>query len=327
MDSQLTHVPLNLGSHRAGHAQRSGPLTVVPLLGDGAGDDFVPPLTGLKLSRVAGYGKVEMECLRGRADKGVGIVPLHIGYIQDGAQNHALCRSGLLAAGQKRMFEDACCVQQTQGGYLEGKEQWFFILPLSLRGAALAMRGQVNYGKLWTEIGGLNAKLGKSSRGHLDEVIVRERPWLNQYNGRFERVPDQIGALFFIDGKLAGIELAPNPVYFAEVWPALVSFCYGVEAMYRERARTTDDAVAPYTATDLPALRAEVAARRAALDAEVAGWLAAVPAKKLVKKEEERLLDLKLFTTSNDHFAGQIVEQGGTTVYASIAAQPAWLSA
>lgn len=133
MDTALESVPLNFGARRVGTPQRSGPLTVLPLVGEAVdGDRFVPPLTGMKLSRVAGYGKVEMECLR-RADDHIGIVPLHIGYIQDGAQNHALCRYGLLAGGQKRMFEDACCVQQAQGGYLEGREQWFFILPLALR--------------------------------------------------------------------------------------------------------------------------------------------------------------------------------------------------
>ena len=325
MDPSLARIPVNLGNQRVGPVQRAGALTVVPLLGDGVGDRFVPPLTGLKLSRVAGYGKVEMECLQGKSG-GIGIVPLHIGYIQDGAQNHALCRSGLLAAGQKRMFEDACCVQQTQGGYLEGREQWFFILPLALRHAALELRGTVNYGKLWTDIGRLNAACGKSSRGHLDEVICRERPWLTQYHSRFERLTGQVGALFFFGGKLAGVEVAPNAAYFAEVWPALVAFCYGVEAMRRERGNGASEP-AWYGGSDLGALRAAVVARRNATEAEVAHWLDAVPSKKLKQVEEERLLDLRLYTSSNEHFSGQIVDQGGSTVYASLAARPEWLAA
>jgi hypothetical protein len=320
-----TLAPLNLGAYRAASIQRSGPLTVVPLLGDSAGDQFVPPLTGMKLARVAGYGKVEMECLR-RSDDSIGIVPLHIGYIQDGAQNHALCRSGLLAGGQKRMFEDACCVQQAQGGYLEGREQWFFILPLALRDAALGMRGTVGFGKLWPDIAKLNEQFGKTSRGHLDEIVCRERPWLNQYNSRFERLTDQIGALFVMDGKLVGIELAPNPMYFAEVWPALVSFCYGAEAMRRERDGKREPEPA-YTATDLVSLRAQVQQRRTEADAEVRRALAEIPRATLELVEEERLLDLKLSTAQNDQFAGQVVSRGGSTVYASIAARRAWLAA
>src|SRR5262249_15492700 len=173
-------------------------------------------------------------------------------------QNHALCRSGLFAGGQKRMFEDACCVQQTQGGYLEGREQWFFILPLALRDAALQLRGTVSYGKLWPAIGKLNELHGKNSRGHLDEIVVRERAYLTQYNGRFERVADQVGALFLLDGKLVGIELAPNPTYFAEVWPALVCFCYGVAAMHRERDATAAPDEPAFTARDLASLRDQV---------------------------------------------------------------------
>src|SRR5689334_1640209 len=170
MDPAIERIPVNLAGRRFGPVQQSGPLAVVPILGDDGDARFVPPLTGMKLSRVTGYGKVEMECRPGNTD-GIGIVPLHIGYIQDGAQNHALCRSALLAAGQKRMFEDACCVQQSQGGYLEGRDQWFFILPLALRDAALRLRGTSNYGKLWSDIATLNTTMGKSSRGHLEEIV------------------------------------------------------------------------------------------------------------------------------------------------------------
>jgi hypothetical protein len=301
---------------------------MVPLLGDSVGDHFVPPLTGMKLARVAGYGKVEMECFKRADGEGIGIVPLHIGYIQDGAQNHALCRSGLLAGGQKRMFEDACCVQQSQGGYLEGREQWFFVLPLALRHTALGMRGTVSYGKLWPAITKLNEVFGKGSRGHLDEIVCRERAWLTQWNGRLERVPGQIGALFLFDGKLVGVELAPNPAYFAEVWPALVCFCYGVEAMRREVVDgIKPEALPPYTATDLPSLRAQIDQRRDRMTAEVSGQLQAVPRGKLQLEEEERLLDVILSTAQNDQFSGQIVERRGTTVYASIAATPTWLAA
>jgi len=329
MDASLESVPLNLGARRIGQAQRSGPLTVVPLVGDAAeGDRYVPPLTGLKLSRVAGYGKVEMECLkRADAEDIVGIVPLHIGYIQDGAQNHALCRSGLLAGGQKRMFEDACCVQQSQGGYLEGREQWFFILPLALRDTALHMRGTVSYGKLWPAIGKLNEAFGKNTRGHLDEIVCRERTWLNQYNGRFERVADQVGALFFLDGKLAGVELAPSAAYFAEVWPALVSFCYGVAAMLRERAGARAPDEPAFTARDLASLRDQVETRRAEADAAVARSLASIPRQPFKTTEEERLLDHKLYTASNDCFSGQLVKRGDATVYASITAKSSWLAA
>ena len=125
--------------YRFGMPQQSGAMTVLPLFGAPRRGKFVAPLSGLKLSRVDGYGNMEIT---NPSEAGIAIIPLHMGYIQDGAQNHALCRSAFLAPGQKLMFEDACCVQESQGGYLEGREQWFFILPLQLRWSALQLRGK-----------------------------------------------------------------------------------------------------------------------------------------------------------------------------------------
>jgi len=138
MDSpQLVKSTFDLSGYRFGMPQQSGVLTVLPIFGGPERAEFVSPLQGLKLSRVDGYGNMEIA---NTASQGVAIVPLHIRYIQDGAQNHALCRSAFIGAGQKRMFRDACCVQESQGGYLEGRQQWFFILPLHLRTDRAAWR-------------------------------------------------------------------------------------------------------------------------------------------------------------------------------------------
>src|SRR5439155_17948277 len=81
-------LDLQLGPYRLGQPQRSGAMTVVPLFGHDRDGKFVAPLSGLKLSQVKGYGNMELS----NSDKsGVAIVPLHMGYIQDRAQNHALC--------------------------------------------------------------------------------------------------------------------------------------------------------------------------------------------------------------------------------------------
>src|SRR5262245_35802876 len=125
-----------------------------------------------------------------------------MGYIQDKRQNHALCSSGFIGAGQKRMFKDACCVQSGQGGYLEGREQWFFVLPLALREEALSLRGTESYGKLWPAISRLNQRFGLDARGHLEQIISGERGYFTQYASRFELVAGQRGALFFLREKL-----------------------------------------------------------------------------------------------------------------------------
>ncbi|MFC5823918.1 ARPP-1 family domain-containing protein [Nonomuraea insulae] len=269
------------------------------------------PRSGLKLKRVVGYGQVELS---NAASEGVAIVPLHIGYIQDAAQNHALCSSALMGAGQSRRFDDACCVQAAQGGYLEGRDQWFFVLPVELRAAALRLRGRQDYAKLWPDISELNSAYGLPSRGHLEQILSRKRATLTQFQSRLELMPGQLGALFFVGDRFAGLELAPDPVYFGELWMALVCFAYGVAAWHAEPEPAGAE---PYDVASLAELRAELVRDRAARLAEVASWMPA-PVGDVRLVEEERYLDLRLSTLTGDGLAGQVVTEHGRPVYASI---------
>jgi hypothetical protein len=314
-------LKLDLSAQTFGRPQQSGAMTVLPLFGPDANGKFTPPLSGIKLGGVRGYGNIE---LHNPAATGVAIVPLHMGYIQDQAQNHAMCTAAFLGAGQKRLFDDACCVQQAQGGYLESREQWFFVLPLHLREEALQLRGQKNFGKLWPAIGRLNQRLGMEPRGHLEQVICRQRPVLTQCQSRFELLPGQTGALFFLGDRLAGIEIAPSAVYFREVWTPLVCFCYGVAAMELDRQTPARPAL-PFAADSLLELRDKLIASRADRLQRILGWLARTPADRLDRHEAESYLGLKLFTATGKHYVGQYVEDEGRLVYASLTARAAFL--
>ncbi|MEO3868593.1 DUF6569 family protein [Nonomuraea sp. B12E4] len=312
----LMPVPLDLDGldgYRVGPPQRAGALTMVPVWGPSR-PGIVPPRSGLKLRRVVGYGQVE---LHNGAPEGVAIVPLHIGYIQDAAQNHALCSSALVAAGQTRRFDDACCVQAGQGGYLEGRDQWFFVLPVELRGKATRLRGRRDYAKLWPDISELNRAYGLPSRGHLEQILTRKRATLTQFRSRLELMPGQLGALFFVRDRFAGLELAPDPGYFAEMWMALVCFAYGVAAWQAEPQPAEAE---PYEVTSLAGLRAELARDREAWVERVASWLP-VPDGEARMVEEERYLDLRLSTVTAGRLAGQVVTEHDRLVYASVFAE------
>ncbi|HMA36351.1 MAG TPA: hypothetical protein VKY74_17975 [Chloroflexia bacterium] len=315
----------DLAPYRFGLPQCSGAMTVVPIFGVDHPDTFAPPLSGLKLSQVRGYGNME---LANAAGAGVAIVPLHMGYIQDQAQNHALCRSGFIGPGQKRMFDDACCVQAAQGGYLEGREQWFFILPVQLRAQALELRGEKSYSKLWDAIGALNTAFGLPGRGHLEQIVSRSRAVLTQYQSRFELLAGQIGALFFVEDRLAGVEIAPSAAYFQELWMPLVCFCYGAAALQVEQRPGQDPRppAEPFPAHTLPELRAQLAASRQERLAQIETWLTTTPAEAWEGHEEERLLSLRLHTILGRNYAGQFVEDGKGLVYASLFARPEYLT-
>ncbi|WP_432991147.1 ARPP-1 family domain-containing protein [Dactylosporangium sp. CA-233914] len=309
---------VDVSGYRLGAPQRAGALTVVPVFGP-AYPGIVPPRSGLKLGRVVTYGQVEIV---NPATSGVAIVPLHVGYIQDAAQNHALCRSAFIAAGQTLRFDDACCVQESQGGYLAGRDdQWFFVLPVELRAAALRARTRAQYSKLWGDIAAFNRRYGLPARGHLEQVLTRQRAGLTQYQSRLERLPGQLGALFFVGGSLAGVEIAPDPAYFADVWTALVCFAYGPAAWFSPEP--AGDEAAPLRATSVDGLRAELAEHRRGVADEVRGWLAGAAWAPGEAVEEERYLGLRLSTVDSGSVAGQYVTDGDRLVYASLFAAAA----
>merc|ERR1712072_202318 len=113
--------------------------------------------------------------------------------------------------------------------------QWFFVLPLPLREAALNQRKTEGYSKLWDKISDLNQKFGYRHCGHVEKIIGDNRSYLTQFISRFEVLPNQTGAMFFLDDQLVGLEIAPNVKYFRELWLALLGFSYGSAAFFWER--------------------------------------------------------------------------------------------
>ena len=313
-DLQL-RAPVDLTGYRLGQPQRAGDLTMVPLFGP-TYPGIAPPRSAIKLSRVDGYGRVVLSY---SGSSGVAIVPLHMGFIQDGAQNHALCRSAFLAAGQELLFADACCVQASQGGYLTERDQWFFVLPVELRSHALDLRGTANYAKLWPAISGLNRRYGLADRGHLEQVLTGKRAQLTQYQSWLELQPEQLGALFFLAGRLAGVEIAPDARYFAEVWMPLVCFAYGAAAWHAAATSPAPPAALPYEGVEsVDDLRTALEVERRRATDDVRDWLAEAGWQHAELTEEERFLDLRLCTVVADRAAGQVVLDGERLVYASL---------
>jgi hypothetical protein len=318
---------LQLSTLRIGQPQSSGALSVLPLFGHDH-EGYAPPMTGLKISKVEGYGNLELKNDGG----GLAIVPLHIGYIQSGAQNHAMCRAALLGEGQQTMFNDACCVQAAEGGYLEGREQWFFVLPVELREKALKLRGVEGFSKLWDDISDLNARYEVRNRGHLDEIIVEKRPYLTQLQSRFEVLDGQTGALFFADETLVGLEVAPNAAYYAELHPALVCFAYGALAMHRERdvfgdgdGESQSEAGSPLAGETLEQIEQSLRGERQARSQRLLSAIEAVGPQEFSLQQEESYLDHTLSTAEGKDFTGQIVKRADSLVYASVFARAASL--
>jgi hypothetical protein len=228
-------LPGLLSDIRPGQIQSWGLLDAVALFSTEARPDyagFVSPLQHLKLVRVPTYGTLILE---NGAKSGTVIAPMHIGFFQEGAQNHATSRVLLLDAEETLTVTDCFCIQASQGGLLKEAQQRFIILPLSLRKAALSKRGENGYSRLWEDIDLHNRRYGIARGGHLERFL---RPYFHRimlFRHAFELLPQQVGAAYFVAGNLVGVEVTPNAAYWSDVGPILNIYCYGTAALLGAR--------------------------------------------------------------------------------------------
>ncbi|HEY4389494.1 MAG TPA: hypothetical protein VGN34_34065, partial [Ktedonobacteraceae bacterium] len=218
-----------------GQLQTWGQLAMLPLLSASertSGSRFVSPLEHLKLVRVSAYGSM---ILHNTAQHGLLIAPMHIGFFQPGAQNHATSRIIVLGKNETLTADDCFCIQASQGGYLKEAQQRFIILPLNLRTQALTLRGENSFSRLWDSIEQFNRRHGIKRGGHLERFLRPNFPRLVRFRHVLETVPEQVGAAYFVAGRLVGIEVAPDAACWQDVAPILTIYCYGAAALLAEQ--------------------------------------------------------------------------------------------
>jgi hypothetical protein len=305
---------------RPGPVQTWGALEALTLFPTTAAErpQFVAPLRHLKLAGVRTYGTLE---LRNTAERGLLVAPAHVGFFQEGAQNHATSRALVLEAGETLVVDDCFCIQQAQGGLLHEAQQRFLMLPLGLRRRALEQRGTRGFSRLWDAIDGFTRLYGVARGGHLERFL---RPYfgrLQPFRHGLEALPGQVGAAYFVAGRLAGVDVAPNPAYWQDLAPVLAIYGYGPAAVLAaDRGQ-----VAPRFPPDLRGLadRDDLAARledarrrhqchhagqvREQVDALAGGWVT-----------DENRHGLRVETLLADPWAGQAVRERGELVYLSL---------
>jgi len=82
------------------------------------------------------------------------IVPSNMMVRGRAAQDHAMSGSGVVMKNTRRSFDNACCIEETQGGYLQNSGNEEDILPVLLRRSLLdpGIRSNESYSKLWGKI-------------------------------------------------------------------------------------------------------------------------------------------------------------------------------
>ena len=310
----------------AGRMQSVGYLQVIPLLSDIQEERIVSP-EELRVS-TSGYGSMVFENGSGK----VSVVPAHAGYVvKQAAQDHAMAGAGFVGKRRNRSFDNAMCVQQSQGGYIKPDKHKMMILPFSLREHAYDKLGEKGYNKLWQSISEFNERLGLKKHGHVEYFMDKFKEELDQFVAEFEPVPRQIGALVLLDGKLVGVERAPNYSYWLSIWPALIRECYGSLAI-EYRKSMGDQPRPPQVKVPLPDQVASLEELQEALKKarEAEEEMAREKVRELIedeftRKREDKMEGFTMETVHHDQLFGQIVlDEGQMVVYASLVLRDKW---
>ncbi|MBO0782675.1 MAG: hypothetical protein J2P37_28000 [Ktedonobacteraceae bacterium] len=304
-----------------GQLQSWGLLDVIPLfLANEAGNGrsrFVSPLEHLKLVSVPTYGTLTLQ---NASKSGALIAPMHIGFFQPGAQNHATSRVLLFGPGETLTVKDAFCIQASQGGLLQEAQQRFIVLPLGLRKAALAARGKEGYSRLWRDIDGYNRRYGIARGGHLERFL---RPYfhrLMRFRHTLELLPGQVGAAYFVAGNLVGVEVAPNVDYWQDIGPILNIYCYGAAALLAERhqlkaQRHVVDLEGLASLDDLVQRLAEDRQLQATERIDLVRALSTLPWKQPGSAAQDRP---RIVNLAQGEWSGQAVREGDDLLYLSL---------
>lgn len=212
-----------------GEVQSDEEMTVIPLVGETLGNIASPE--AMQFRRTTTYGTMQYN----NTDQyNPGIVPANMMVRGKDAQDHAMSGSGVVLAASDRLFENACCIESSQGGYFSGQKVNEDVLPIGLRKALLDqnLRQRTSYDKLWgsirTWLSGLR-KVRAGDRAHLrdffDEPNYKEA--LEDFAAAFEPVDGQIGALILFNGIPVGLEIMPSAEHWTAYWKWLIRGCYG----------------------------------------------------------------------------------------------------
>lgn len=317
-----------------GRLQTVGVMQVLPLIGDSDlfDDKIISPQNSEHKTTIGtrGYGSMEFK----NPNDKVLLVPCHVGYVvKQAAQNHAMANCGLIGKKKDKTYDNAMCIQQSQGGMIQHDQHRMLILPYSLRERALALRGQKEFGKLWSDIAVFNTEMGIRSgtdRGHLEYFLEHFKKELDEFVAEFECLGKQTGAIILIDGHVVGVERGPNPTFWRDVWDALIRECYGSLAIkvakdQGDRPKTPKTRV-PFHGRFESLGDIERGLRRVREEEEE-------KTKEIIRKlldepfeceKEDELAGYKIFTVKNDQFTGQVVRDSGKVSYCSLFTTKTW---
>ncbi len=229
-------------------------LTLVPLLGPDQTDadylllDEALGLELLTVTEVSGAGSVPELRVENKAERPVLILD---GEELVGAKQNRVVNTTLLIAAASTTVIPVSCVEEGRWSY----DTPSFRSERRMMNADLrAMKaGQVhaslkrssgyrsNQAALWHEISDKAARRDAFSPSMaMSSIYEKDRPLLDAYEKAFHPVPDQLGALFLVNGKAAGLDAYGRRRTLAATFPKLLR-SYALDAVDRYDPREAPD--------------------------------------------------------------------------------------
>lgn len=215
-----------------GSIQSVDEMTIVPILGTERGNVAHPK--NLTFKQTSSYGTMVFE---NTDPVNEAIIPANMMVRGKSAQDHAMGGSGVVMKNHTRSFDNACCIEESQGGHLSSGGNEEDVLPITLRKVLLepSIRSRNSYSKIWgsikTWLRGMKTK--NTGAAHLryfyDSPDVKQA--LEEFAAEFEPVENQIGAIIMFSGIPVGIEIMPSSEHWEAYWKLLIRGCYGAEML------------------------------------------------------------------------------------------------
>jgi len=152
------------------------------------------------------------------------------------AQNHGMVKAGYVKPGQTKQFNDAGCVEGSQGGHfssVRGNEMR--MIPVTIREMLF---DKINSGQGYSHIYPAIQELGRQTQSNTGDYIHKYfdkyDKKLEQFIAHFERPRNLIGIIVLIDGEIVAIDKFPSFTYAEQVWDLMIRDCYGALAVVSE---------------------------------------------------------------------------------------------
>lgn len=215
-----------------GNVQQVGVMSVIPLIGEDATQN-IAEFSDVKFHGTSGYGTMVFR----NASTKKAIVPSGYSILtKQSAQDHGTPLSSILNPNTVNAINNTCCIEQTQGGYINGENiDSFLFLPIEVRKnffknyVVNQSKSDISYADLWHIITSFQSTLVNNELAHLSYFFDKFMDKLMQFNAEFEIVPKQRGAIILLNNKVIGIEITPTSRYWESIWHSLIRYCYGSE--------------------------------------------------------------------------------------------------